>query len=265
MSFIAQSRRRCRPDARRGVSALVVALALAACASPTADTIGPNNTITVFASSSLTEPFTAIAKALEADHPAMKVNLSFGASSSLVSQIAQGAPADVIALADEPTMQRAQSLGVVTDPPTTFAENSLAIITTRGNPHRVATLSDLSRSDLVVVIGSPETPIGAYTAQVLARAGTIVNPASLEPNVKAVVAKIVSGEADAGVVYVSDVIAAGSRVSAVTIPAAQNTTARYSIAIVASTRRRPAAEAFIAAVSSPSGRNALVEAGFTTP
>jgi molybdate transport system substrate-binding protein len=247
--------------------ALAVALALAGCgdgedgeregaaqASPAA--------ITVFAAASLTEAFTEIGRQLESTGRA-KVTFGFGASSSLAQQIANGAPADVLATADEPTMRRAGER--VAQPVTVFAQNRLAVAVGRGNPKGVRSLADLAKGGMILVLCAPEVPCGRFGAQALAKAGVEVEPRSLEPDVKGVVSKVSLGEADAGIVYVTDVRPAAGQLEEVTIPPEHNVVTRYPIAPLRDSTHPESARAFVDAVLSPSGRAVLDRAGFQAP
>lgn len=216
------------------------------------------SSLTVFAAASLTEAFRGLRL------PGLPVTYSFAGSQQLVAQIEAGAPADVVATADQATMARLAAGGLV-DPPVDFAGNRLEIAVAPGNPKAVAGLGDLGRADLRVVLADPSVPAGRYAAQALDRAGVTVRPASLDLDVKAVVQRVASGEADAGVVYVTDVAAAGGRVAGVAIPPAQNVTATYPVAIVRASRRRAAAQAFVDQLLHGRGRDALAARGFALP
>jgi molybdate transport system substrate-binding protein len=165
--------------------------------------------ITVAAASSLTGAFTEAKNRFEADNPGTTINLSFGSSSSLAQQINDGAPIDVFAAADNENMQKVSA--EISGRPATFTTNTLEIMVEKGNPLGIATLSDLARADLIYITCAPEVPIGKYSEDVLSRAGVVVTPSSFEPDVKGIVTKITSGEADAGIVYSTDVVAAGDR------------------------------------------------------
>lgn len=212
----------------------------------------------MFAAASLTEAFTDAANAA----PEVHATFSFAASGTLVAQVQQGAPADVIATADTATMQRLVDAGLV-DPPVVFARNRLEIIAGRGNPKGIHGLADLSRADVTVVLADPSVPAGKYAAQILTKAGVTVTPKSLEADVKAAVARVTAGEADAAIVYATDVRAAGDQASGIEIPQADNVLADYPIAVVKATPHRAAAQAFITAITRGSGRTALERAGFT--
>ena len=247
--------------ARRSSAALVVLTfsAAAACAGSAGDA----GRVTVLAAASLTEPFSEIARRFEAAHAGTEVALSFDASSALVRQVADGAPADVVATADEVAL--AEVAERLVRPPVVFAHNRLTLAVGRGNPRRVSTVPDLARPDVVVVLCSPEVPCGRFAARVLDRAGVAaLRPRSYEPNVKAVVAKVALGEADAGIVYQTDVREQGaaSGVEGVAIPPEHNVTAAYAIAAVSSSRSPAPASAFVDFVRSAEGRSVLAAAGF---
>jgi molybdate transport system substrate-binding protein len=215
----------------------------------------------VFAASSLTEAFNELGTAFEAANAGAKVTFNFGASSTLVQQIAGGAPADVLATADEPTMQQAVKAATVTEP-SVFARNRLSILVAKGNPKGIRSLADLARPGLIVVLCAAEVPCGRFGAQALGKAGVTVTPRSLEPNVKGVQSKVTLGEADAGIVYVTDVKTAGDKAEGVAIPDAQNVVAAYPIVTVRASGNPALAAAFVAYVRSEAGRQALANAGF---
>jgi molybdate transport system substrate-binding protein len=217
--------------------------------------------LTVFAAASLTEAFGGAEQDLEGANPGLDITYSFAGSGALVTQVEQGAPADVIATADLTSMQRLVDAGLV-EAPTTFARNQLEILVAPGNPHDVDSLADLADPDLVVVLADDTVPAGKYAAQALAAAGVSVSPVSKELDVKAAVSKVTLGEADATIVYVTDVTAAGSKGEGVQIPDAQNVVAEYPIAIVKATDDHAAAEAFVESVVSGVGHRALQASGF---
>ncbi len=219
-----------------------------------------DTTVTVFAASSLTSPFTEIETAFEAEYPDIDVVFGFAASSALATQISEGAPADVFASADTVTMGRVTDRLVGES--IVFATNRLQIVTEPGNPLGIATLADLADPSVLFVTCAPEVPIGAYTAEALAKAGVTVNPVSFEENVKGIVTKVASGEADAGVVYATDVIAAGSSVTGVDVPDEFDVSASYPIARTSSNE---AARTFVEFVSSSTAREILEDFGFGAP
>jgi molybdate transport system substrate-binding protein len=215
----------------------------------------------VLAAASLTDSFTALEKKFEADHPGVDVKISFAGSSALVQQITNGAPADVFASADEKNMQKLVDAGLV-ESPVIFARNTLEIAVARGNPKHVRGLADLDRSDLVVVLADPAVPVGTYAQRILTKAGLTVHAKSLELDVKSALARVTTGEADATIVYVSDIDAAGRSASGVPIPAADNVIARYPIAVVKASKNTRAARAFLAALRSARGQRILRAHGF---
>lgn len=216
--------------------------------------------ITVFAAASLAEAFTAATASL----PQVRPTYSFGGSQQLVTQLLQGAAADVVATADASSMERLVDAGLV-DPPVTFARTTLVIAVQPGNPRGITGLADLGRAGFTVVLADPSVPAGRYARQVLEGASVRVNPRSLELDVKAALAKVTAGEADAALVYATDVRSSAGRAEAVTFPEAAEPAAAvtYRIAVVRATRQRPAAEAFAAAATTGPVRDALLAAGFT--
>jgi len=200
--------------------------------------------VTVFAAASLTESFSSAEAAIEAAHAGLDVTFSFAGSGALVAQVRNGAPADVIATADGASMQQLVDAGLV-EPPVTFARNRLEILVAPGNPKRVQGLADLVRTDLVVVVGDAGVPFGRYTAEALTRAGVTVQPRSREQDVRAAVSKVTSGEADATVVYATDVAAVGTKGAGVAIPDALDGLAVYPIAVVKATKARASAQVFV--------------------
>lgn len=252
---------------RRFIAYLLVAVLCAACgtsapASPTGS--APSGTITVFSASSLTAAFTATGSEFQKTHPGSMIKFSFGGSSTLVTQIQQGAIGDVFASADQPTMQKAVDAGLVSGSPSIFAHNRLEIVVASGNPKHITGLSDLAQSGLVVVLCAAAVPCGRYATQALQQAGITVKPASLETDVKAVVSKVSLGEADAGIVYVTDVKVGGATVQGVQIPSAQNVVAEYPVAVLKDSQNSPLARAFIGYLLG-AGQATLTRYGFTGP
>ncbi len=243
------------------VGAVAGALLLAgACAGP-----GPGSvTLTVLAAASLTDAFTTLGQRFEAGHPEANVVFSFAGSSSLAEQVRAGAPADVVATADEATMDRLVAEDLV-ERPEVFARNRLAIVVARGDPRAIRSLPDLGRPEVTLVLCSVEVPCGALAARVLERAGVDPRPKSYEPNVKAVVSRVAMGEADAGIVYATDVVAAGGSVAAVEIPPEQNLTTSYPVAAVKAAGAPATARSFVSFVLSEEGRQVLAGAGFSVP
>jgi molybdate transport system substrate-binding protein len=222
-------------------------------------------TITVFAAASLKDAFTEAATAFEAANPGAKVTLNFGASSALAQQIDEKAPADVFASADQANMQKVVEGGGIAGSPEVFATNSLEIIVAPGNPEGITGLADLSKSGLIYVTAAPEVPIGTYAAQALQKAGVTVSPSSLEADVKAVVTKVSSGEADAAIVYATDVNAAGAKAEGVVIPTDVNVVATYPLGVTTEAADPDAAAAWVAFITGSDGQAILASHGFGTP
>ncbi len=245
---------------------MVLVLCTATVAACGTDDAAPQaRTVTVFAAASLTDAFTELGDAFEQTFPDVDVVLNFAASSELVTQIGQGAPVDVFASADEANMARLTDTGGIAGRPSVFATNRAAILVEAGNPQGITGIADLADPDLIVVVCSPEVPCGRYAQQVFDNAGVAVVPRSFEENVKAVVSKVTLGEADAGIVYSTDVIAAGDRAQGVEIPLDANVVARYPIAVTAQAAHPPGAQAFIDFVLSDAGRAVLASYGFGPP
>jgi molybdate transport system substrate-binding protein len=267
---------------RRVVIGLLAALSLAAVAcgsssskastsaTTSATTTAPPATtatghITVFAAASLTGAFTEIGKAFSQAKPGASATFDFDASSALAQQITQGAPADVFASADTTNMDKLTKPGLNGSAPVIFATNLLAIIVPKGNPKGITGVSDLSKPGLKVVLCQPQVPCGKYANQILTKANVKVTPVSQEENVKGVVTKVTSGEADAGIVYTTDVIAAGPSAQAVAIPANLNVVAAYPIASVKASKNQSTDAAFISFVLGAQGQSILAKHGFMKP
>ncbi len=222
-------------------------------------------TLTVFAAASLTGAFNREKATLEAADPALSLTYNFAGSQALVTQIQQGAPADVFASADTSHMDTLVEAGLV-ETPKVFAENLLEIAVAPGNPKHIAGLADLEKPGITLVLADTSVPAGKYARQAFTKAGLPApKPASNELDVKATLAKLILGDADAVVVYVSDVKSAGDKVEGITIPSDQNVRATYPIAAVKASRNLAGAEAFVDEIASGSGQRALAAAGFLTP
>ena len=235
----------------KSIGILVALVALASCQSYVDTTHPP--ALTVFAAASLQPPFDKIARQAKVD-----ARFNYAGTQTLTAQLTQGAQADVFASADTAHMTTVQDAGLLAGPPKIFAHNRLEIAVEKGNPKGIHTLADLARPGLVVVLADPSVPAGKYSQQALAKANVTVHPASLEPQVTGVLSKVSLGEADAGIVYVSDIVTSG-KVDGVEVPDDDNVVADYSIA---SLSRRSAADQFIAFVLSSQGQAILVNAGF---
>ncbi|MCU1351323.1 MAG: molybdenum transporter, periplasmic molybdate-binding protein [Acidimicrobiales bacterium] len=226
----------------------------------------PTGSITISAASSLKGAFTTLKAAFQRDHPGMKVAFNFGSSGTLEAQIENGAPADAAAFADTTTMDKLASQQLLAGPAKVFAKNLLIIVTRPGNPRRIRSLGDLSTAGIISLCGL-KVPCGTYATRVLTSAGVKIPASKITrgQDVKATLAAVTNGDADAAIVYATDAKAAGSRVSAVAIPAARNVQASYPIAVVKASSHQATARAFVAYVLSPSGQAVLREAGFLAP
>lgn len=214
--------------------------------------------VTVFAAASLQKPFETIG------HQApVRATFNFAGSQTLTAQLTEGAQADVFASADAAHMKVVQEAGLIEGSPQIFAHNRLEIAVAKGNPKHIESLADLARTDIVLVLADPSVPAGKYAQQALTKAGVKVKPASLELEVTAVLNKVALGEADAGIVYVSDVVSSG-KVDGIPIPDSQNVIADYPIAILAGAPDKSAARTFVDYILSPAGQAALEQAGFQT-
>jgi molybdate transport system substrate-binding protein len=255
----------------RTVAVLTVPLlgALVGCSEPApAGGAAPSDkatSITVFAAASLQRTFTELASWFESKHPGTKVQLSFAGSSDLAAQIVAGAPADVFASADERTMATLVDEELIRDTPLAFATNRLEIAVPPGNPAAIDSLADMAREGVVTVICAPQVPCGAATKEVERIAGIRIQPVSEELSVTEVLGKVVSGEADAGLVYVTDVLSAGGSVVGVDFPEADEAVNTYTIAGLVGGSNGSAAREFVAAVLGAKGQSLLGEAGFGPP
>lgn len=254
-----------RPNAAVVLAALVLATGLAGCtgstAAPSNSTGGTEGTLTVFAAASLKSSFTELAGIFEAQHPGTDVALSFAGSSDLAAQISQGAPADVFASADTRNMEKLRDAGLLDGGPQIFATNTLGIAVPPGNPARIGSFADLSRAGTRLVTCAVQVPCGAAAAAVAEQHGADLESVSEENSVTDVLGKVVSGEADAGLVYVTDIRSAGDKVESVPFPEAAGVVNSYPIAAVAG-GNTTTARAFVDVVAGPEGRRVLERAGF---
>ncbi len=241
----------------------LLALPLAAC-SDDGDADADRTTLTVFAAASLTTTFEELEKTFEAEHPDVDVKLSFGGSSDLVAQLTEGAEADVLASADTKNMDKLVDAGLTDGEPVEFATNTLTIAVPPGNPAGVQDLADLGHDDLSVVLCAPEVPCGNAALEVAEAAGVTLAPDSEEQSVTDVLGKIESGEGDAGLVYVTDVTAAGDRVEGIAFPESADVVNHYPIAVVADTPRTELAREWVDLVLGD-GQAVLAAAGFGPP
>ncbi len=222
-------------------------------------------TLTVLAAASLTDAFTALEKKFEADHPGVDVKLSFDGSSALVQQITNGAPADVFASADEKNMKKVTDAGLAAGTPAVFATNQLMIAVPPDNPAKIASFADLAKDGVVVVVCAPQVPCGAATEKVEQASGVTLKPVSEEQNVKSVLTKVASGDADAGVVYVTDVNSAGDKVKGIEFPESAKAINSYPIAALADAPQPDLAREFVELVRGAAGEAELTRVGFVVP
>jgi molybdate transport system substrate-binding protein len=266
----------------RAVALLVAALVLTGCSGSAADTATGSSspeesgevtgTLTVFAAASLTDVFTELGDQLMAEHPGLDVRFSFAGSSALATQITQGAPADVFASADEVQMAKAEEAGLVEDPEV-FASNPLMLVVPADNPLGFALpggggipgLAEILDRDVTMAVCAPEVPCGAAAAKVLEAAGMSAYPDTYEEDVRAVLTKVELGEVDAGLVYVSDVHAAGDKVLAFGFSESFQAINEYPIAALTDAPNPAAAQAFVDLVLSDPGQQVLRDAGFLEP
>jgi len=265
--------------ASSAVTCAVVSLALlGGCSSTSAPTSAPPSSvgsadstassvtgkITVLAAASLNEAFTTLGKDFEAAHPGTSVALSFGPSSGLAQQIVNGAPADVFASASPKNMAQVVAAGDAANP-ATFALNKLEIAVPAANPAQIGQLADLAKPGVKVAMCGPDVPAGALAAAAFTKAHITVKPVTQEVDVKAVLSKVTLGEVDAGLVYVTDVRAAGDKVKGIALPASVNASTSYPIATVAKSANPNTANAFMAYVLSDKGAAVLASDGFASP
>jgi len=256
------------------VAACLIVMVAAACssssssgtsgsASPAAS--GAHGTLIVFGAGTLATPFAAEIAAFKKANPGVTVKFNYDGSSTLATQITQGAPADVFASAAPANMSTVTDGGDATGTPQVFTRNTAEIMVEKGNPLHVESVKDLADDKIKVAVCAPEVPCGALAQEVFKNAGVTVKPVSEETNVGGVVTKVTLGEVDAGVVYVTDVKENESKASGVTIPADQNSITDYPIVQVKGAPNVTAAKAFISYVLGPNGQKVLASFGFLPP
>lgn len=265
---------RTSPYAVRSAAAVAGLLVLAGCgggwgadstAAQSSSALTKNRTLTVFAAASLKQPFESIGAAFEKSHPGVTVRFSFGGSSGLVAQLSDGAPADVLATANQATMDLAVAERLMQGDPRPFATNTLQIVVPADNPAGVSSLADLTEPNTKVVLCAPVVPCGAASVGVERAAGIDIRPVSEEQSVTDVLGKVRSGEADAGLVYVTDVAAAGDEVRGLDFPESRSVVNTYPIGSLEGADDAALAEEFVAAVTEPDGLRELRDAGFAAP
>ena len=221
--------------------------------------------LVVSAAASLTDAFGAMADAWEQRRPEVDVTLNLAGSSTLAVQVVEGAPVDVFASADSAQMARVGDAGLLADEPRIFARNELVVVVPAGNPARIEGLDDFAREELLLGLCAAAVPCGSLAREALRSAGVEPSIDTAEPDVRALLTKVAVGELDAGIVYATDLTAAGDAVEAVPIPSAVNVTARYPIAVLRDVPHPDAARAFVDFVLSERGRAILREHGFGLP
>ncbi|AQS70696.1 molybdate ABC transporter substrate-binding protein [Streptomyces pactum] len=266
--------RRIRRSLRVSGAGAATLLALSACSSSTGSqeesgSAGSSSEVsgqvTVFAAASLEESFTALGEEFEKRHPGTGVTFSFGGSDALAAGITSGAPADVFASASPKTMATVTDAGATAGEPSTFVRNQLEIATLPGNPEGISSLEDLTSSSLKVVLCDKTVPCGTAAQRALKAGGLELTPVSYEQDVKAALTKVELNEADAAVVYRTDVKAAGDKVTGVDFPEAAEAVNDYPIAVLKDAPNASAAKAFVALVKSAEGQRVLTDDGFRTP
>jgi molybdate transport system substrate-binding protein len=247
------------------------ALVLAACGQASVTVTNPPSTpnplsgnLTVFAASSLTNAFNTAEKGLEVDSPGFKGTYSFAGSQDLVTQLLNGAPADVIATANTDTMAQLVAKGLV-ETPVAFCQNKLEIAVAPGNPLGIKSLADLNNPGVKLVIGDPSVPVGEYVTDIEASDSIHFTPVSLQLSDASVLEQLESGDANGALVFVTDVIGAAGKVTGVPIPNAQNKIGTYEIAALKASSNLTAAEAFVTSAVSGAIQEELLSAGFLPP
>jgi molybdate transport system substrate-binding protein len=254
---------------RGSVVVLLAGMLAAGCggSSPAASSSGGplRGTLTVFAAASLTDVFTELGDQLKADNPGLDVQFNFAGSSALATQLAQGAPADVFASADDAQMKVVTDAGLQAADPVIFTGNVLEIAVPRGNPGHVTGLADFAKPDLTLAICAAAVPCGAAAQKVFRAAGITAVPDTEEEDVKAALTKVQLGEVDAALVYATDVQAGGSDVEGISFPEAEQAINEYPICTLKAAPNPDAARAFLDLVRSDRGQQALTAAGFREP
>lgn len=251
------------------VSAMLVA-GLVACGSnsPASSPAGPTQgarSIVVFAAASLQSAFTQIGEQFKAGNPGVNVNFAFAGSSELATQLTQGATADVFASADTAQMDSVAKAGLLAGHPTNFATNTMVIVAAAGNPKKIRSFADLTRPGLNVVVCQPSVPCGSATRRIEDATGIHLNPVSEELSVTDVLNKVITGQADAGLVYVSDALSVATKVTCVRFPEAAGVLNVYAIAVLKRTSQPALARQFVAMVTAAAGRRILDQSGFAKP
>jgi molybdate transport system substrate-binding protein len=246
---------------RVAVSAAVLVAGLVGCSSPKPEELA----ITVYAAASLKNAFTEIGEQFKTDNPGTEVNFDFEGSSTLTEHIINGAAADVFASADKAQMDKVGKAGLISGNPIDFASNTLVIVTAPGNPEHIASFADLTRPDLSVVVCESTVPCGAATQRIEDSTDNVLHPVSQEPSVADVLNKVISGQADAGLVYVTDAQSAGDKVTTVHFFEAAGAVNTYPIAVLKNSEQAVLAQQFVDLVTGEAGQKILHKAGFAKP
>lgn len=254
-----------------GVVATLVGAGLTGCSSTTSSSQSssasqpPSQSVVVFAAASLEPTFTRLGEQFKTDNPGVTVDFDFAGSSELATQLVQGATADVFASADNAQMETVVQAGLTAGMPTEFASNTLVIVTAPGNPKKVESFADLTKPGLDVVVCQQPVPCGAAAHRIEDSTGVQLNPVSEEPDVTDVLNKVTSGQADAGLVYVTDALHAGDKVTTVKFPQAADAVNVYPIAVLKKAAQPELARKFVALVTGETGQKILGQAGFAKP
>jgi molybdate transport system substrate-binding protein len=251
-----------RTRTARGASALVLVIGLAACGSDSNDSGSGGNgdlegSIQVFIASSLNPAFTTFAEEFQDANPGTEITLNSGSSTTLAEQIQSGADADVYASADTKNMDNLQAADLLDGEPILFAKNQMEIAVEPGNPRQIETLQDLENKDLIVVLCVSEAPCGKYADQLIEENDLTITPKSREIDVATTLAKVDSGDADAALVYVTDVKDADDAVDGVSIPTEQNVVATYPITTLSDSGNAALAQAWVDFVTAPAQEQRL--------
>jgi molybdate transport system substrate-binding protein len=218
--------------------------------------------LTVFAAASLKKTFTKLGATFEGQNPSSKVKFSFAGSSDLVAQLVAGNQADVFASADTTNMTKATAANLVQGSPVNFATNTLTIAVPPNNPAKIGSFADLAKPGVALVICAPQVPCGSAAKKLEDKTGTRLKPVSEESSVADVLTKVTSGEADAGLVYVTDAAGAGDKVKTITFPESEQAVNTYPIAVLKSSTHAPLAKQFTALITGSQGQKVLKAAGF---
>ena len=255
---------------RSGLTIVAVVMAslapIAAHASPIAEVSKLKGELTISSASSLTDAFTALAVQFRKDNKGLKVRLNFGSSSTLIAQIQSGAPSDIMASADLASLKKLGLSGNIVETPKVFARNTMAIAVKPGNPKSVRSVADLPSLDFVALCGKT-VPCGVYASSVLSRAGVVINESKVTRgiDVKATLTAVANGDADAAIVYKTDVLAAKKTVVGIDIPSTQNVKSMYGIAPIRGSKNLANAKVFIDFVLSKQGWQILNSFGYGHP